>query len=136
MEEGVYTGMGEGGIVGLLEVIESDFARLIADTQSAEAEATSEFTTFMNDSAEDKAVKETDSRNKAASKTAKEGDLLNAQKDLKTTQMELEAAMDYFEKLKPSCVEQGVSFEERVAKRKEEIESLQEAFKILSEGTP
>jgi len=136
MEEGAYTGMGEGGIVGLLEVIESDFARLIADTQSAEAEAANEFTTFTNDSAEDKAVKETDVKNKAASKTSKEGDLLNTQKDLKTTEKELEAAMDYFEKLKPSCVEQGVSYEERVAKRKEEIESLQEAFKILSEGTP
>merc|ERR1719453_2853622 len=136
MEEGAYTGMGEGGIVGLLEVIESDFARLIADTQSAEAEAANEFTTFTNDSAEDKAVKETDVKNKAASKTSKEGDLLSAQKDLKTTEKELEAAMDYFEKLKPSCVEQGVSYEERVAKRKEEIESLQEAFKILSEGTP
>lgn len=136
MEEGAYSGMGEGGIVGLLEVIESDFARLIADTSSGEAEAVSEFTTFTNDAAEDKAVKEVDMKNKEASKTSKQGDLLNTQKDLKTTEMELEAAMDYFEKLKPSCVEQGVSFEERVAKRKEEIESLQEAFKILSEGTP
>jgi hypothetical protein len=136
MEEGAYTGMGEGGIVGLLEVIESDFARLIADTQEAEATAANEFTTFTNDSAEDKAVKETDAKNKAGSKTRTEGDLLSAQKDLKTTKMELEAAMDYFEKLKPSCVEQGVSYEERVAKRKEEIESLQDALKILSETTP
>merc|ERR1719331_68157 len=133
MEEGAYTGMGEGGIVGLLEVIESDFARLIADTDSAEAEAKNEFQTFIDDSSEDKAVKEMDTKNKAASKTSKEGELLDTKKDLKTTKMELEAAMDYFEKLKPSCVEQGVSFEERVAKRKEEIESLQDALKILSE---
>jgi len=136
MEEGAYTGMGEGGIVGLLEVIESDFARLIADTSEAEATAANEFDTFKNDSAQDKAVKETDAKNKAGSKTRKEGDLLSAKKDLKTTKMELEAAMDYFDKLKPSCVEQGISYEERVAKRKEEIESLQDALKILSESTP
>ena len=78
---------------------------------SAEAAAVQEFATFSDDSAQDKAVKETDAKNKASAKTRKEGDLLAAQKDLKTTQMELEAAMDYFEKLKPSCVEQGVSYE-------------------------
>ena len=31
-----------------------------------------------------------------------------------------------------SCVDAGVSYEDRVARRKEEIESLQEALKILS----
>merc|ERR1711865_1175691 len=34
--------------------------------------------------------------------------------------------------LKPSCVDSGVSYEDRVARRKEEIESLQEALKILN----
>ena len=37
----------------------------------------------------------------------------------------------YFEKLKPSCMEAGESYADRVARRKEEIESLQEAVKIL-----
>ena len=45
---------------------------------------------------------------------------------------ELAAAMDYYDKLKPSCVDAGVSYEDRVARRKEEIESLQDATKILS----
>lgn len=35
-------------------------------------------------------------------------------------------------KLKPSCVAEPESYEERVARRKEEIESLQDALKILS----
>ena len=38
----------------------------------------------------------------------------------------------YFDKLKPSCVDSGVSYEDRVGRRKEEIESLQEALKILN----
>ena len=50
------------------------------------------------------------------------------------TQRELQAAMDYYDKLKPSCIETGVSHEERAARRQEEIESLQEALKILNGG--
>jgi len=55
-----------------------------------------------------------------------------AKADLEGTQRELTAALDYFEKLKPSCIETGVSHEERAARRQEEIESLQEALKILN----
>merc|ERR1719231_871163 len=127
-----YTGMGNGGVMGMLEVIESDFARLLAETTAAEQEAATEFEKFSSDSAEDKAVKSTESRSKTGEKTRKESALSSAKKDLATTKEELAAAMDYYEKLKPSCVDAGVSYEERVARRKEEIESLQEALKILS----
>lgn len=41
-------------------------------------------------------------------------------------------SFESFPKLKPSCVDSGVSYEDRVARRKEEIESLQEALKILN----
>merc|ERR1719253_1539132 len=44
-----YKGMGgeAGGVVGMLEVIESDFARLEADTKASEASAQKEYDTFM-----------------------------------------------------------------------------------------
>merc|ERR1740121_104451 len=44
-----YKGMQaeNGGVVGMLEVILSDFARLEADTKSAEASAQKEYDTFM-----------------------------------------------------------------------------------------
>merc|ERR1711953_395845 len=47
-----YKGMGaeSGGVVGMLEVIEQDFARLAADTDSAEQAAQQEYDTFMQDS--------------------------------------------------------------------------------------
>merc|ERR1719421_17842 len=128
MESGEYTGMGNGGVMGMLEVIESDFARLLSETTAGEAEAASEYEKLSNDSEEDKAVKSTDVKSKNSEKIRKEGALSSAQKDLSTTQEELKAAEDYFEKLKPSCVDAGISYEERVQKRKEEIESLQEAL--------
>ena len=55
-----------------------------------------------------------------------------SRKDLKGAQEELDAALAYYDKLKPSCVDAGVSYEERVARREAEIQSLQEALKILS----
>merc|ERR1719198_238273 len=121
-----------GGVVGMLEVIQSDFTRLETETTSAEDRAAKEYETFMRDSSQDKAVKQTSMKHKSGSKTEKESDLANAKKDLKGTQEELDAALEYWEKLKPSCVEVAESYDERVARRKEEIESLQDALKILS----
>merc|ERR1719420_16110 len=47
-----YSGMSaaKGGVVGMMEVIETDFARLFADTKAAEKQAASEYDTFMADS--------------------------------------------------------------------------------------
>jgi len=65
-----YTGMqGEsGGVVGMLEVIESDFARLEAETTEAEAQAQKEYDQFMDDSAIDKEQKSTDIEHKTMKK--------------------------------------------------------------------
>jgi len=129
-----YTGMqGEsGGVVGMLEVIQSDFARLEAETSAAEAQAQKEYDQFMDDSAVDKAQKQKDIEHKTAKKQNQEQALTEKKTDLEGTQKELDAALAYYEKLKPSCVDAGVSYEDRVARRKEEIESLQEALRILN----
>jgi len=121
------------GVIGMLEVIESDFVRLETGTAAAEDRAAKEFTTFMRNSSQDKAVKSTDMKHRLNEKTTKQGDLEEAKKDLKGTQEELDSATAYFEKLKPSCVEAGESYDERVARRKEEMESLSDALKILED---
>merc|ERR1719270_1364832 len=66
--EGPYQGMQSenGGVVGMLEVIESDFARLEADTAAAEATAQKNYDTFMTDSKVDVAAKTTDTEHKTA----------------------------------------------------------------------
>jgi len=129
-----YTGMGGSntGVVGMLEVIQGDFARLESETTTAESAADEEFTRFTDDSSEDKAVKNTDLENAEKDKSVAEADLTTTKKTLGATQTELDAALTYYEKLKPSCVDAGLSYEERVRMREEEIQSLQEALKILS----
>jgi len=132
--ESEYKGMqnSKGGVVGMLEVIESDFARLEADTKSAESSAQKQYDEFMDDSSNDKSTKSVDIEHKTAKKQDESQALQTAQEDLAGTQEELDAALQYFDKLKPSCVDAGVSYEDRVARRKEEIESLQQALEILN----
>merc|ERR1719361_394529 len=121
-----YKGMQSenGGVVGMLEVIESDFARLEADTKAAEAAAQKEYDEFMTDSKVDKAAKVTDIEHKTAKKQDEEQALVLKKADLEGTQKELDAALAYYDKLKPSCVDAGVSYDDRVTRRKEEIQSL------------
>merc|ERR1740117_1268186 len=121
-----------GGVVGMLEVIASDFVRLEADTKSSEETAQTEYDTFMTDSTVDKDKKSTDIDHKQAKKQDQTQALGVANKDLAGNQKELDAAMMYFDKLKPDCVDMGVDYNDRVARRKEEIQSLQEALTILS----
>merc|ERR1719351_57440 len=129
-----YKGMQSenGGVVGMLEVIESDFARLEADTKAGEASAQKEYDTFMTDSKVDKESKSSDIEHKTSKKQDQSQALTVKKDDLEGTQKELDAALAYFDKLKPSCVDSGVSYEDRVARREDEIKSLQDALKILN----
>mmetsp|Transcript_39419 Transcript_39419/g.73199 ORF Transcript_39419/g.73199 Transcript_39419/m.73199 type:complete len:543 (+) Transcript_39419:2-1630(+) len=120
-----------GGVIGMLEVIESDFARLEAETKASEATAQKTYDQFMTDSKEDKASKETTIEHKTAKKQDQNQAKTVTEKDLDGTQKELDAALDYYDKLKPSCITVGVSYDDRVSRRKEEIASLQEALRIL-----
>jgi len=129
-----YTGLlPEGGsVVDFLEVILTDFARLESETAADEAQEEDEYKTFMFESKKDKALKEGEIKLKSGTKTDKESALQQANEDLKVTREQLDKALEYYEKLKPTCVDSGITYEERVKRREEEIVSLQEALKILA----
>jgi hypothetical protein len=122
-----------GGIMGMLEVILSDFTRLDSETTSGEAQELEEYKNYMFESARDRALKAGQMNLNDEKQTEKETALHTAKADLKTTQEGLDKAIKYYEKLKPDCVDSGISYAERVKKREEEIQSLQEALKILSD---
>merc|ERR1719146_556894 len=82
-EEGtVAQGSSSTGVLGMLEVIQSDFVRLETEPTAAEDKASSEYTSFMRDSSKTKAVKEMDLKHLQNSKTEKESELADAEKDL------------------------------------------------------
>merc|ERR1711994_703324 len=94
-----YQGMQaeNGGVVGMLEVIESDFARLEADTKAAESTAQKNYDTFMTDSKVDRAAKAQDIEHKTAKKQDQTQALTTKSEDLEGTQKELDAALAYFD---------------------------------------
>jgi len=130
-----YTGMQSesGGIMGFLDVILSDFARLESDTNSAEDRAASTYEKFMDESNQDIAVKETAKSHKEGNQQQTDANIASLKKELKLTQGELDAALAYYDKLKPDCVDHGLSYSDRKEMREEEIQSLKEALKILNQ---
>merc|ERR1719321_1917244 len=129
-----YKGMQSegGGVIEFLKVISADFARLESETTTDEGAEQEEYEKFMFESKKDKALKENEIGHKEEKKTAQEGALHSAKEELAVTQEELDAALAYYEKLKPTCVDSGISYEERVKRREAEIQSLKEALQILS----
>merc|ERR1719198_2597600 len=130
-----YKGMqgAKKGVLGMMEVIESDFARLQAETTAAEETAAHEYEQFMAESKASKEQKHEAEYKLSLEKDQAEFELGRTKEDLEGTQKELDTANEYYEYLKPNCLEVHVSYEERVALRKEEIEALKEAYKILDQ---
>jgi hypothetical protein len=132
-EMAAYGGMqaGKGGVVGMLEVIVSDFVRLEAETKSAEAMGAAEYDNFMKDAEADKEYKHKTEVKTKLEKDQEEFEVGRSEKMLVGVNEELAKANDYFEVLKPECIEVKVSYEERVKARQDEIEALKEAYKVL-----
>jgi len=120
-----------GGVMGMLEVIDSDFARVEAETEAAEVQAAEQYKSFMKEAEADVEAKHEAEFKLSLKKDKTEFAQEQLQKDLDAAQAQLKAANQYYEELKPQCVEVHVSYEERATMRQEEIAALQEAYKIL-----
>jgi len=128
-----YKGMEGGGIMSFLDVVLSDFARLESETSTGEDTQAAEYEKFMDESNADASVKDTEMTHKVGKKQVNEETVRNLQKELSLTQDEMEKAMNYYDKLKPDCVETGMSYEDKKRIREEEIQSLKEALTLLDE---
>jgi DNA repair exonuclease SbcCD ATPase subunit len=121
------------GIIGMLEVAESDFSKMLAEGQAAEDQAIKEYETLTEDNKVTTATKETEVKYKGKDKKETEAYLEETKEDLGTSQSELSAIMEYWEKLQPQCVAKPEPYEERKKRREKEIAGLKEAITILEE---
>lgn len=118
-------------ILATLDVVDGDFARLKALTIKQEQESLDQYTAFMgvSNNEMDATVADKDFKTKAKQDT--DNLILTNQNDLNGTTRELDAAEQYFLTLKASCISTGMSDADRVQKRGEEMQSLQEALEML-----
>jgi hypothetical protein len=121
------------GIVGFREVILSDSARLETDTSTSEDHNAAAYEEFMDETNEDIAVKESESEQKTAKKRDTDAKTESLKKELELNQDELDAANANYDKFKSDCVDNGLSYTDRVSMREEEIQSLKEALNIFDQ---
>jgi chromosome segregation ATPase len=120
-------------ITSMLEAAEEDFAKLLAETEAAEAAALNAFEKLSQDNKVSKTTKQGDVKGKTAEVKQIEVALSNYKEDHATLSDELSAVLTYLDKLKPQCETKAMSYAERKARREEEISGLKEALAILSE---
>jgi hypothetical protein len=118
-------------IITLMEQIREDFENTKTATASEEAAAEGEFQSFKTESENSISTKDGLVDTKTDERTQAKLDIEQAEADLKRENGLLQAALDELEKLKPVCVDSGMSWEERSARRNQEIDALKEALKIL-----
>jgi hypothetical protein len=133
--KGAYKGnQAQGaGIIGMLETIKSDFERTVKTTEEEEYKASREFAAFSQESKVSISSKSTGLKNTNNELELTNSNLVAALNDLKETQKLLDSSLEQLEKLRPACVDTGMSYEERVARREAEIEALKKALCVLDE---
>jgi len=126
------------GIIGMLEVVESDFSKLLSEGNAAEAMAVEEYEKLTQDNEIATTEKETAVKYKTKDSKETEAMLAGLKEDKEVASKEYDAIMDYWEKLQPMCIAKPEPYAERKKRREAEIAGLKEALTILEEeaGSP
>jgi hypothetical protein len=119
------------GIIGLLEVCESDFSKGLAEMTAAEETAASEYDKTSKENDITKATKDQDVKYKTKEAKGLDKDVTEATADRSGEQTELDAVMQYYGGLKERCIAKPESYADRVKRREAEIAGLKEALTIL-----
>merc|ERR550537_539119 len=118
--------------ISVLEVAESDFTTLLAETETAEDAAADSYEKATKDNEVSKATKLTDAKAKESEIKSLTVQLGHSKEDHASTSAELDAVLAYIDKLKPQCEEKVMSYAEKKAAREAEIAGLKEALEILA----
>merc|ERR1712032_1690587 len=127
-----YAAGAGAGIIGLLEVCESDFAKGLAEMIATEESDQATYEQEAKDNEIEKTTKEQDVKYKSQEATDLDAAVEEATNDRSNVQAELDAVLEYLKKIEEECIEKAETYEERKARREAEIAGLKEALAILS----
>merc|ERR1740121_1269878 len=128
------TGAGDS-IIGILEVVESDFATDLAAEETAESDSAEEYEKTTQENAVTKTLKIQDVKYKTQEFMQLDKTLSELTSDRDSTNAELNAVMEYYGQVKTRCIAQPETYEERQSKRQAEIAGLKQALSILESET-
>merc|ERR550537_349942 len=119
-------------IVGILEVAQSDFRKLLLEAQTQESAAAADFKKMKQDSRVREAALKQELESVTRMNLETQSDEQHLSRELDSVKSEVLAVQDYWEQLKPQCTVKTPSHEERAARRANQIEGLQNALGVLS----
>jgi len=119
------------GIVGLLEVVESDFSKALAEMTSIEDSSADTYKADTQENEIDKVMKTKDVEHKTAEAAGLDKAVTETSADRANVQAELDAVVEYLGKLTEMCVAKAEPYAETKRRRDEEIAGLKEALQIL-----
>jgi hypothetical protein len=127
---------GATGILGMMEVILGDFERTIKITKQEEDKASRDFKDLDRSTEISIETKTSEKDDKESENSATKDKINTAMTELTDNQALLDKALQELTELQPACIDTGMTYEERVAKREQEIESLKQAVCILDKNGP
>jgi len=116
------------GIVAMMEVCRDDFLRTATTTAADEKEAAEDFAKLDEDTRADIAGKTTTKQLAEEDFATAISNLKQGKQEMKGFMDNLDEALERLQELKPRCVDPKESFEERQAKRQEQIDALTAAM--------
>jgi len=122
-----------GGIIGLMEIIQSDFKRSIEMAETSEKESYTEYASFNKEAKASLSAKTTGLENAKDDLKIASGDLVATLNKLKDNQKLLDMSLQTLETLRPACVDTGMSWEEKVKRRDAEIQALKDALAVFED---
>jgi len=123
---------GAEGIIGLLEVCESDFSKGLAEMVAGEEASANEYKTTTDENNVAKAAKEQDAKYKTKEHVGLDKSVADLKADKSGVSEELSAVNEYFAGVKKECIAKPEPYEEKVKRRNAEIAGLKDAMETLS----
>ena len=120
-------------IIGILEVVESDFASNLAKEETTEATAQEAFEKMTQENKITRAAKEQDVKYKSQESASTDKEIAELASDRDTVSTEHAAVLEYLGKLNSRCVAKPETYESRKQRREAEIAGLKEALSVLEQ---
>jgi len=123
------------GIIGLLEVCESDFSKELTEMTAAEETSQNQYDAQTKENEITKATKEQDVKYKTKESNGLDKGVAEYGSDKSGVETELSAVNEYLAQLEGRCISKAETYSERKARREAEINGLKEALTVLENET-
>jgi len=120
-----------GSIIGLLEVVESDLSRSLAESESDEDTSATAYQKMAMENKLTKATYESDIKYKTKEAASLDKSITEMSSDRESSQAELDSVLEYSKSIRASCEVKPETYEDRKARRDAELAGLKEALEVL-----